>query len=149
MDGQQEHIDTVEDNIQGARDKVEGGLRHIEHARDALCSMGNDWGGSSSPPPPAAAGEDVGNNLNSYERLYPSSLEQEEIFHWSMPFQTFHKDIKAVREDIFGLGSELAANMQCVSLADIQNCGGTRASSGGSVVHSLSFEDDEAYPTSN
>lgn len=42
VDGQQEHIDVVEENMQAAKSSVDKGLKHIEYARDKLCVMGDE-----------------------------------------------------------------------------------------------------------
>jgi hypothetical protein len=147
-------INAVEENCSDARGKVEGGLRHIEYARDRLCAKGGEGnyyethacgGGTRDVAGQSLGQEKTGNN---YDRLYPSSLGGEEIFHWSMPFQTFHKDMKSVKKDILGLGNDLASfrctfpqNMECGSLADIQ-CGGRRKDA--ASIYSSSIYDDES-----
>ena len=162
VDSQQEQIDVVQENVTNAKDTVEGGLRHIEYARDRLCAMGGD--GDGFEPPTCGGGDEVADDdyngtssstrrsnggtnnreQTDYYRLYPSSVGESEIFHWSMPFQTFHKDIKAVQKDILGLGSDIASfrlpekMVECGSLADI-HCGKTKDSS--SVVGSNIFDD--------
>ena len=152
VEGQQENIDAVEDNVQDAKDKVEGGLRHIEYARDRLCAMGDE---SYSTPQCGGGMGDVDDGEtstrkekgkkkdDSFERMYPSSVGETEIFHWSMPFQTFHKDIKSVQKDIFGMGNGLASfrcgDMQCGSLANVSQCGG------GQQDHASIIDDADSF----
>lgn len=155
VESQQEQIGAVQENIHGAKDTVEGGLRHIEYARDRLCAMGDDAHGS-----PACGGvgdvnvenESYSNRgctevqKSDYTRLYPSSVGESEIFHWSMPFQTFHEDIKAVQDDIIGLGKDISSlrlpeKLECGSLSDIQ-CGGKSDSA--SVVDTSIFDDGDS-----
>ena len=141
VEGQQENIDAVEENVQDAKAGVEGGLRHIEYARDRLCAMGDEGyetpqcgGGMGDVAEEEISTPRKGNgcgktNDANFDRLYPSSVGETEVFHWSMPFQTFHKDIKSVQKDIFGIGNDFASfrcgdGMRCGSLADINQCGG-------------------------
>lgn len=136
VESQQDNIDAVEENVQDAKGRVDGGLRHIEYARDRLCSMGDEsYGAPQCGGFGDVAEEEISTRREgkggtgktseaSFERLYPSSVAETEIFHWSMPFQTFHKDIKSVKKDIVGMGDRMGSfqcgnGIQCGSLADI------------------------------
>ena len=153
VESQQDNIDTVEETVQDAKDRVDGGLRHIEYARDRLCAMGDD----SYDTPQCGnvndvAEEDVSTSRKgnggtkatseaSFDRLRPSSVGETEIFHWSMPFQTFHKDIKSVKNDIFGMGDDMGSfqcgnGIRCGSLADVAVPEPTHASTRGLKVNS-------------
>lgn len=127
VEGQQDNIDAVEENVQDAKEGVEGGLRHIEYARDRLCAVGDE--SYNTPQCGGGMGDVAEEDISSRRKGKRSGkIHDAEIFHWSMPFQTFHKDIKSVQKDIFGMGNDLASfrcgdGMRCGSLADINQCG--------------------------
>lgn len=140
VDGQQNQVDIVEDTIQDAKDKVEGGLKHIENARDRLCAVGEDLDfegiecGNVTTTPRKQQKQRRGNNNNNddddepmstYERLYPSSLKQEEeTCHWSdMSNWDVYKDIKSVKNDILGLGIDMAT-IGCSIPKKMASCAG-------------------------
>jgi len=134
VEGQQEQFDALGNRVQDAKDNVEGGLRHIEYARDRLCAMGdvtfdhgsNQCGGMNDvKESEVSVREPKGTkNTSSYERLSSSSsVKESEVFHWTMPFQTYQKDMKSAKIDFLGLGGDLSSfrcgEMQCGSLRDV------------------------------
>lgn len=125
VEGQQDQFDAVEDTVHNVKDNVEGGLRHIEGARDRLCA--NDYTRSSP-----RCGGGLGEVLD-YSETPPSTQrakgkkKKSTFEQWSMPFQTFHKDIKSAKKDFFGMvGTDISSRcgeIQCGSLTDVGQCG--------------------------
>jgi cob(I)alamin adenosyltransferase len=69
------------------------------------------------------------------EEPVTKSVERQPTFHWTMPLETFHDDMKSVQNDIFSLGNDLVG--QGIKKAkEILQCNENE-------VHVRSFE--EAY----
>lgn len=118
VDGQQEQIDAVEENVHAAKSSVDKGLRHIEYARDRLCVMGDEGfevpqcGGMEDFEEKAPGSKPKGNE--SHEPSTSSSPGKEsEKFSWSKPFQTLQRDILGLGNDLASLGCSISENIEC------------------------------------
>lgn len=88
LEGQQEQVDAVEDNIIDAKGNTDWGFHHIERAKFPFCGP--------------IAGSDL-----LEERTPPPQIVREEDFRWSMPFETMKDDMLEVQKDIVGLGQDI------------------------------------------
>lgn len=127
---QQEDIDRLDDNILNASENVRrttkshgcledrvtcrpddilgdqnifgcGGFDYDGFARSISLSMGGDDEDEAAPTKAVGATED--------------DIRVSEKFHWKMPFETLSDDVKAVKADIMGLGTDIAnsSNLKC------------------------------------
>jgi len=111
VDGQQEQIDAVEENIHTSKHSVDEGLKHIEYARDRLCVMGDD----GFEAPQCGGMEDIEGRprgKHSNGRSHPSYHgEGGEGCNWS--FRSLQKDILGLGNDLASLGCTFTENIEC------------------------------------
>ena len=118
VDGQQDQIDKLEDDIRYSRGNVEAAKSEVEcmSYKDSFCGAleSFDFGRGDCEPFPefdksVALDESKTMDSSSWSKNSPTSVLPEATITWLKPFQTFGEDLHAVTEDIIDLGKDVIA----------------------------------------
>ena len=121
VEGQQEQIDTMDEEIRDSRANVEAAEREtkgfscMETIPQPFCAtlpfdmIQGDWGFGADTESIISTGEEktVDSPQMTHESNAGPGMRVSEGFHWLMPFETFSEDLKAVKRDIVDFGKDV------------------------------------------